>query len=307
MQTPTYDPGLTLQVTGRLRRAINKDGSFNVRRRGTTWRDWHLYLHLISMPWRRFVLVILGAYLAVNLLFATAYFLLGPGALTGTENAGGVQRFLSSFYFSAHTLTTVGYGNLAPTGHGANILSIVEALIGLMGFAVGTGVFYGRVSQPSAKLGFSEHAIIAPYGQGTSLQFRIVNLRDNMLMELEARVMLMTVVLRDGQLRREYTNIALERDRVLFLPLTWTVVHPIDSESPLFGKTEAELEALRAEVLILVKAQDDTFSQTVHTRHSYTWDEIVWRERFAPAFRIDEQGDMVLDVDRVGEHVKAAG
>jgi inward rectifier potassium channel len=174
-----------------------------------------------------------------------------------------------------------------------------------MAFAVGTGVFYGRVSQPSARLGFSEHALVAPYDQGTSVQFRIVNLRDNMLMELEARVMLMTVVQRDGQLRREYNNVRLERDRVLFLPLTWTIVHPVDSESPFFGKTAADLEALQAELLILIKGEDDTFSQVVHTRHSYRYDEIVWQERFAPAFQIDPAGDMVLDVDRVGEHVPA--
>ncbi|HET8550534.1 MAG TPA: ion channel [Bryobacteraceae bacterium] len=305
MQQPTYDPGLTLQVTGRLRRVINKDGSFNVRRRGTTWRDWHVYLQLINMRWPRFVLVILSGYVAANLLFASAYYLLGPGHLTGAEGPGELDRFLTAFYFSAHTLTTVGYGNVSPVGHAANLLSIVEALVGLLAFAVGTGVFYGRVSRPSARIGFSEHAIIAPYQQGTSVQFRIVNLRDNVLMELEARIMLMTVVQREGQLKREYANLTLERDRVLFLPLTWTLVHPIDSESPLFGKTPADLETLQAELIILIKGYDDTFSQTVHTRHSYRYDEFVWRERFAPAFHIDKHGDMVLDVDRVGEHVAA--
>jgi inward rectifier potassium channel len=110
MQTPTYDPGLTLQVTGQLRRAINKDGTFNVRRRGTDWRNWHLYLHLINMPWPRFMAVILTGYLAVNLVFATAYYLLGPGEITGSPTAGDADRFLTAFYFSAHTLTTVGYG-----------------------------------------------------------------------------------------------------------------------------------------------------------------------------------------------------
>jgi inward rectifier potassium channel len=93
----------------------------------------------------------------------------------------------------------------------------------------------------------------------------------------------------------------LEREQVLFLPLTWTVVHPIDSESPLWGKSAQDLERLQAEVLILIKAYDDTFSQTVLARHSYRHDEVVWGKRFAPAFTVDTEGDLVLELRKVGE------
>jgi inward rectifier potassium channel len=142
--------------------------------------------------------------------------------------------------------------------------------------------------------------LITPFQEITSLQFRVVNLRHNSLMELEVRPMLMMVENGAGPSKRTYRMLKLERENVLFLPLTWTVVHPIDEESPLWGKTAADLANLQAEVLILVKAYDDTFSQTVLARYSYRHDEIVWGRRFAPAFFVDDEGDLVLEVQKVG-------
>jgi len=303
MQKPKFDPGLTERYTGRLRRAINKDGTFNVRRMGTSWRDSHPYLQLVSMPWPAFWLTLVTGYVGVNTLFALVYYSLGPGQVGGTEDPSKLGRFMTDFFFSAHTLTTVGYGSLYPRGVGANLVALLEAMVGLLAFAVATGLLFGRVSRPSARFAFSERMVMAPFGNGSSLQFRVANRRANTLMELEARMMLMTVVDDGGQLRRNYDLLKLERERVLFLPLTWTVVHPIDPDSPLFNRTAADLEQAQAEILILVKAWDETFSQTVHARYSYTHEEIVWGRRFAHAFRIDESGDMVVQVDRVGELV----
>jgi inward rectifier potassium channel len=183
----------------------------------------------------------------------------------------------------------------------ANVVSSFESLLGVLGFAVATGLLYGRVSRPSARFGFSENMLITPYQDGTSLQFRVVNRRPNSLMELEVRPMLMLVETGNGEPKRTYNMLRLEREGVLFLPLTWTVVHPIDQESPLWGKTAEDLARLQAEVLILVKAYDDTFSQTVLARHSYRHDEIVWGKRFAPAFFVDDEGDLVLEIRKVGE------
>jgi inward rectifier potassium channel len=301
MQTPSFDPGLTNQFTGALSRVINKDGSFNVRRLGETWHDFHPYLHLINMSWSGFLVTLFSAYMAVNILFACAYYAIGPGQLTGAEAASEPQRFLHGFFFSTHTLSTVGYGSLAPKGTGANILASLESMIGVLAFAVATGLLYGRVSRPSARFGFSPHMVVAPYQDGDSLQFRVVNRRQNSLMELEAQIMLMTVQAEGGRLQRHYEVLKLERRQVMFLALTWTVVHPIDRDSPLWGKTAADLEALQAEVMILMKAYDDTFSQTVAARHSYRHDEIVWGKRFAPAFHVDPAGDLVLEVRKVGE------
>ncbi len=303
MRQPTFDPGLTQQYNRSLRRAINPDGSFNVLRRGTNWRDVHPYLHLINMSWPAFLGTLFVAYLIVNILFALLYFALGANALeSATQPTEGLERFLSCFYFSSQTLTTVGFGSIAPRSMGANLLAALEALLGLLTFAVATGVFFGRVSRPSARIAFSAAAVVAPYQEGTALQFRIVNRRANALMELKVSVILMTVERADSGPKRSYAAMKLERDAVEFFPLTWTIVHPIDDDSPLKGKTVEDLKRLEMEILIKVKGWDETFSQTVHQRYSYRYDEIVWNARFTPAFAIDEAGDMILQVDRVGEH-----
>jgi inward rectifier potassium channel len=304
MWKPTFDPGLTQQYTGALRRMINRDGSFNVVRRGANWRDVHPYLHLINASWSVFFAVIIGAYAVVNMVFAAVYYLLGPDTLYGGFEAhNAMGRFLTSLYFSSHTLTTVGFGNILPKSDAANLIAAFEAFIGLLGFAIATGLLFGRVSKPSARIGFSERAIVAPYHGGTSLQFRVVNRRANTLLELEATMMLSAVNPTDaGGMARTYTVLRLEREKVYFFPLTWTVVHAIDSESPLYGKTAADLEAMQAEFLILIKAWDDTFSQTVNQRYSYRYDEIVWNARFTPAFEVNSEGAMVVSIDRVGAY-----
>jgi inward rectifier potassium channel len=195
----------------------------------------------------------------------------------------------------------VGYGSISPKSFESNIVAALESLVGVLGFAVATGLLFGRVSRPSAKIGFSEMMLVAPYQDMQSLQFRVVNRRRNDLMEIEARVLLMTVEEKDGQPERRYRQLKLEREQVLFLPLTWTIVHPIDGESPMSGLTAEDLERLQAEVMILIKAYDDTFSQTVLARYSYRYDEIGWNQQFAPAFSVDSEGDLVLELQKVGD------
>jgi inward rectifier potassium channel len=301
MQKPSFDPGLTTQYSGTLKRAINKDGSFNVDRHGGSWRNIHPYLHLINASWPAFLGIVCLSYLIVNTLFAVVYFALNPAQVMGTDSATSMGRFINDFFFSAHTITTVGYGNLAPAGVAANFIAAFEALVGLMGFALATGVLFGRVSKPSAKIGFSGKALIAPYQDRTSLQFRIVNLRSNVLIELSAIVTLMMVENVNGKLTRQFKGLPLERDGLYFFPLTWTIVHPIDEASPLFGKTPEELARSQAEVLILIKGFDDTFSQTVNARYSYRYDEIAWGATFNSAFHIDDGGHMVLEIDSLGD------
>jgi inward rectifier potassium channel len=301
MQKVSFDPGLTQQFSAPVTRIINPNGTFNVRRRGSTWRDFHPYLLLINMSWPLFLIVLFLGYLVTNTIFAAAYYAIGADQLQGINEPTAGRRFLETFFFSAHTLTTVGYGSIAPKGMGANIVAALEALTGVLGFAVATGLLFGRVSRPSARVGFSENMVVTDYQDGVSLQFRVVNRRQNSLMELEARVMLMTVDMQSGKGKRTYRMMKLEREKVIFFPLTWTIVHPIDSESPLFGMTAEDLRRLQAEVLILIKGYDDTFSQTVLARRSYRHDEIVWGRRFAPAFFVDPEGSLVLEVSKVGE------
>jgi inward rectifier potassium channel len=299
MKKESFDPGLTTQFSGELRRAINPDGSFNVHRKGTRLRDTNLYLKMIDTTWPRFFLVVLVVFMAVNFVFAGLYLAIGIERLQGTESE--MSAFLNAFFFSVHTLTTVGYGNVFPRGPAANTVAAIEAATGLMVFAVMTGLLYGRFSRPSARILFSDHALIAPYQDGTSLQFRITNARSNTLMNLEARVLLMTVVNNEGLPKRDFVDLELERRKVYFLPLTWTIVHPIDSTSPLYGKSREDLAKISAEILILIQAFDDSFSQVVHSIYSYRHAEILWGAKFAPAFSVDPKGDLILDLDRVNE------
>jgi len=144
---------------------------------------------------------------------------------------------------------------------------------------------------------------MAPYQDGYALQFRVVNRRENSLMELEATVMLMQVKTGSSALKRDFTLLKLERDRVMFFPLTWTVVHPVDAESPFYGKSPEDLARVEAEILVMVKAWDETFSQTVYQRYSYRYEDIVWDAKFSPAFVVGADGGLELEVNMVGSHI----
>jgi len=301
MDKPSFDPGFTETYRGDLSRIIKPDGQFNVRRRGATWRDVHPYLFMLNASWPAFVAMVFAGYAMANLLFAVVYLQIGVEHLLGAESGTASARFQSAFFFSAQTFTTLGYGRISPEGLAANLVAAFQALLGLMALAIVTGLVFGRFSRPAARLAFSRQMVVAPYQAGASLQFRLANRRSNNLMEIEARILLMTVEPSDRGLLRKYKTLALERPSVQFLPLTWTVVHPIDETSPLRGQTAEQLAQQQAEFLILIKAFDDTFFQTVHVRHSYRNEELVWGARFVPAFEADPQGEMVLDLGRLSE------
>jgi inward rectifier potassium channel len=301
MQKPSFDPGFTEKYRGDLRRIINLNGQFNVRRSGTTWRDIHPYLFMINASWPVFVAMILAGFVIANVVFAFVYLGIGVEHLQGADTSTALHRFLSAFFFSAQTFTTVGYGRITPDSFLANLVAAFQALLGLMSLALATGLLFGRFSRPAARLAFSRQMVVAPYQSGASLQFRVANRRRNNLMEIEARMLLTTVEPSDSGLARKFKTLTLERSAIQFLPLTWTVVHPIDEASPLWGQTAEDFARQQAEFLIVIKAFDDTFFQTVHVHHSYRHDEVVWGARFVPAFEADARGEMVLDLKRLSE------
>jgi len=304
--TPSFDPGLTQQYSGALLRTINRDGSFNVSRRGFRRAAGNVYVNLIRTTWPRFLGIMASLYLFVNGLFGAVYVLLGPGALRASDRDLGLNPLAEAFFFSTQTLSTVGYGSIYPFGLAAHLVSALEVTLGVGGFALATSLMFARFSRPNAKLVFSRQMVVAPYRDQSGLEFRVANQRSNVMMEVEADVILMTVERGpDGKLRRNFVDLPLERRKVFFLALTWTVVHPIGPESPLWGRTREDLERLQAEVLILIKGFDDSFSQIVHTRYSYRWDEIDWSARFLPAFEASPAGHLVLDVDRIHDTAPA--
>jgi inward rectifier potassium channel len=283
-------------------RLLNRDGTFNVRRTGVGfWQSQSLYYFLLTITWPRFLAFVGIAYVSTNALFALVYYSLGREALTGTEHLEGVPRSVKEFFFSVHTLATIGYGNVSPNSLGADLVVTFESLIGLLGFSVLTGLVFSRFSRPVASILFSRHAIIAPFRGGQAFMFRIVNRRSSQVVDLEAKVLLSRR--KDGEREgRQFVQLTLERDRVVFFPLSWTIVHPIDENSPLHGISAEELASSEAEFLILLNGFDETFSQVVHARSSYLGTEVVCGARFASMFNpTDEDGAMSVDIRRLDD------
>lgn len=282
-------------------RLLNRDGSFNVSREGLSlWASLNPYHWLLTMSWPKFISLVVLLYLIVNSLFAGAYVLCGHDSLNGENLRGTSSEFLRCFFFSVQTLATIGYGHVNPVGLAANIIVTIEALVGLLGIALTTGILFARFSRPTAKVLFSDHAIIAPYHGITALEFRLTNARRNQLVELSIKVILSMFIESQGRRARRFYQLELERDKVAFFPLSWTVVHPINEDSPLWQKSPEELQVVDAEVLILLTGMDETFSQTVHARSSYQHDEIVWNAKFGDIYnRPTQTGSLTIDVRRL--------
>jgi len=301
------DLGFGARVAQQTRaRFLNRDGSFNVVRTGLPFhRTLSAYHALLTMSWPRFFALIAFGYFATNVVFAGAYLLCGPDALSGTSARNPHDRMLEDFFFSVQTLATIGYGGVAPRSLAANLLVTVEALFGLMGFALATGLLFSRFSRPDPRIAFSDKAVVAPFRDGTALMFRIVNERSNQLTDVQATVMLSRMEGAGPSRVRRFHELALDRRRVVFLPLHWVVVHPIDEASPLRGVTRQDFEAADSEVLILLTAMDETFFQTVHVRSSYKPDEVTWGARFADMFVRREDGLVGIDLRKLHD-VEAA-
>ncbi len=266
-------------------RLVNRDGSFNVTRRGLSfWQYFSPYHFTLTMTWWQFFAITAATYLLVNTLFAWGYLACGADSL-GTVYAGLEKHtFLRAFFFSVQTLSTIGYGQVFPVGLGANALVTLETLSGLIGFAIVTGLIFARFSRPSAKLLFSRHALIAPYSGITAFEFRVANALRNEVIEVSAKVMFTKFEMVDGVHTRRYYLLPLERGSVTFLPLTWTVVHPIDENSPMYGETLESLRQSQAEFVVLLSGFDETVAATVNQRTSFIPDEMLWGARFANAF-----------------------
>jgi len=293
------DLGFGSIVAGETRkRLLNRDGSFNVHREGTGfWHSLSLYHWLLQITWPRFFALVVATYLAMNVLFGSAFVLAGPDALTGAAPGGPFWR---AFFFSVETFGTIGYGNIAPLSVAAHALMTIEAVTGLLGIALITGILFARFSRPIPRIAFSDRALIAPYRGGRALMFRIANERSSQLVDVEARVVLALFDRVDGHVTRRFNLLSLERTRVALFPLSWTIVHPIEEGSPLFGLTDANLAERGAEFLVLLTASDETFMQTVHARSSYRYDELVWGARFSDIFGHDRAAqDLTVDISRI--------
>lgn len=287
-------------------RYINRDGSFNVVKKGLPYSQLASTYHdLISMKTPHFIALILIFYFMMNLLFATLYVIIGVKHLGGVDPTNSMGNFWEAFFFSCQTFTTVGYGRINPTGFATNVVAAVESLAGLMAFAIATGLLYGRFSRAKADLVFSPQAIIAPYKNTNALMFRVAHTKKHVLNNVEVQVVASMNVTDDtGKTLRRFFTLSLELSKINFLSLTWTIVHPIDENSPLAGMTAEDLNTSNLELMILLKGFDDTFSQDVHKRSSYKHYEIVWGAKFISILSDVQDGKVMLDLSRIGEYEK---
>jgi inward rectifier potassium channel len=264
-------------------RFLNQDGSLNVTRSGLGGiNNIDIYHWLISASLKKLIAIILSSYVIINLLFAGIYYLIGAQHFGGldAEVDSEFQKFMGLFFFSAQTITTLGYGHIYPIGNTASIAAAVESLLGLLSFAFATGILYGRFSKPTAHILYSKNMLIAPYQGKTAVMFRITNKKQYELIESEANLSIS--ISNPETQKREFFNLKLEISKINFLALTWTLVHAIDENSPLFGLTASDLEIRDAEFIILIKAINDTYSQTVYSRNSYKYMDIIENAKFKP-------------------------
>ncbi len=235
-----------------------------------------MYARLLDISWWHLAFVIVFIYCVINLVFAACYLAIG----NGIENARP-GSFLDAFFFSVQTMATIGYGKMAPVGIMANILVTVEALTGFCFLAVVTGVIYTKFSRPTARLMFSNVAVICPYNGVPHLMLRIANERGNRIADAVASLTLLRLeVSSEGMKMRRFYDLSLLRNKVPFLQLTWTLMHPIDEKSPLYGLTEKQCKEDDTEIILSITGLDETLSQAIHARYSYLADEILFNHMF---------------------------
>ncbi len=282
-------------------RFVNKDGGANIEKRGIRFLDRISWYHtMLALPRWKFLLLILTFFIVVNFVFACIYYFIGVEHLGGMTTITRLEQFGEAYFFSAQTFTTVGYGRINPTGFIASTIAALEALLGLLSFALATGLLYGRFSKPTAYLRFSEKALIAPFKDGIALMLRVAPFKNTTLSDAEAKLTLGMAVEENGKMTNKFFQLEMEFSKINLLTLSWTLVHPITEDSPLYKLTPDDYANIQGEVLVFIKAFDDMFSNTVVARTSYTFKEFIVGAKFIPMYhRSGENDSTILDFDKL--------
>lgn len=288
-------------------RFLNKSGKANIEKRGIRFLERTSWYHtMLAIPRWQFLLIIFAFYVIVNLFFGAVYYLIGAEHLKGMNVTSELEKFGESFFFSAQTFTTVGYGRISPDGFLSSSIAAFEALLGLLSFALATGLFYGRFSKPKAYLKFSENAIIAPYKDITALMLRMAPFKNTTLTDAEAKLTLGMIIEENGKVTNKFFPLELEFEKASALTLNWTIVHPITESSPLYNFSAEDFANNHGEMIIFIKAFDDMFSNTVVARSSYTFKEIVVGAKFIPMYHRNEDGSRtILELDKLNSFAEA--
>jgi inward rectifier potassium channel len=264
--------------------------------RASPIRDFYHRLLTTSWPW--FFLWLALAYFACNLVFATVYWL-------GSDLAPSPHAFATAFFYSVQT-TTAGYAHFYPRSLFENIAAAIEAFLGLLGFAVATGLTLARVAQPTARILFSNVAVIASFDGKPTLMFRMANQRHNMILEAEVHMALVrNEVSREGIAMRRVYDLAPISSRNPMFRLSWTVMHRVEN-GLLAEIDEAQLRdpEQRHVIEVTVVGLDGTYNQTTYARHTYRAEDILFNRRFADIIGRLDDGRLTIDYERFHELVE---
>jgi inward rectifier potassium channel len=251
------------------------------------------YHQLITSSWPLLLLEVVAAFIAVNCLFASGYLIAG-----GIEHARR-GSFADAFFFSVQTMATIGYGKMAPFTFIANLLASGEALTGLLGFALVTGLVFSKFSRPTARVRFTRNAVISLRDGVPSLMFRMANVRANQIVEAQIHaVFARQESTLEGEEVRRFYDLELTRYRNAIFSYSWTAIHPINLNSPLYGATGDTLSASDAGITVSLTGIDETFSQTVYARYYYDAEDIIWGARLADITTRTPEGEFLFDFTR---------
>lgn len=287
-------------------RIRNRDGSVNLRKTGMPfYKRFSIYHTLLKMSRIKFMLMVFVFYTITNLVFASIYLFIGLDKLSGAEvSRNFFSNFSQAFFFSSQTMTTVGYGHVAPSGFVANAIASVESFLGIMTFAIVTGMFYARFSRPKAFIRFSDNFVVAPYKEGKAVMFRMATYKNNELTDVEAQV---TLVLHVGEKDNRTTRffpLVLEISKINSLAISWTCVHYMNEESPLYNMKEQDFLDGAVEMMVTIKAFDDHFSNTVQQRTSFSHEEMIYGAKFIPIYERSRSGNYTeVMLDKVNAYV----
>jgi len=290
--------GFSTLENSSVKRSINKDGSFNVIKTGSNSISKDIYHFLISIGTGKFLLIIFLYYAVINLIFGLVYYGMGSEHFTYANSSSELSNFLNSLFFSFQTFSTIGYGYISPISVISNAVVVMEIFLGMVSLAILAGIVYARFSKPKTRILFSNNVIIHESDPHYStLKFKLVNKRNSIMIDTQINVI---AAIRNKKTKKiKFDKINLEIDKIMFFPLTWTIVHTIDESSPLFDITKENLKELDPELLIRLKGFDDKYHQNVYANFSYSAEDWVWNKKFDKNFNAQQDGMLTLDVNDV--------
>ena len=278
--------------------ALRTEGQIAVRARGmkTPWIE-DIYHRLLGLSWPRLGGLFMASFLSFNLTFA-ALFRLDPDGLALESTNHAIPLFWRDFFFSVHTVATIGYGNVYPQSFYANAVVVAEITIGIFFFALTTGIVFARFSRPTARILFSSVAIVRRVDGVPTLMVRAANQRHNLIYSATVQVSVLRDEQIDGRTMRRFIDLALERDKNPVFALTWTIMHRIDQDSPIREWVEHQSRIGNAEIVVVLSGTDAASGQAIHGRYAYRAEDIRWDKRFADILSSDPDGVRTIDYAR---------